>query len=166
MPTRDGTRHPQLSSITRAAFISQWVLTFFASTCGNSTFLAVHCLFLSACEGNSLFQQPRASPRSQYKATCCPLHRGDPSQAGWEVLGPLRRAAGAALLCILPPCDATHPCAGEGEGFGDIFSYDTFEISPLISMPGRAPFCTHPLLLSFARRLTVPPFLAQSCLSA
>lgn len=55
---------------------------------------------------------------------------------------------------------ATQPCAGRTEGFRDIFLDNTMEISPLISMPGRAPFSTHPLALSSASSLT------QSCLSA
>lgn len=74
-----------------------------------------------------------------------------------ETLGPLYGAG----ICILPPtqCHAALG-AGQTEGFGDIFLDNTMEISPLISMPGRAPFSTHPLALSSASSLT------QSCLSA
>lgn len=74
-----------------------------------------------------------------------------------ETLGPLHGAG----ICVLPPTQC-HPALGAGqtEGFGDIFLDNTMEISPLISMPGRAPFSTHPLALSSASSLT------QSCLSA
>lgn len=75
-----------------------------------------------------------------------------PQQGRMKPWGPSR---GAAQICILPSHSTAHPCAGEREGFGDIFFDNTFEISPLISMLGRAPFSTHPLVLSFARSLVV-----------
>lgn len=91
----------------------------------------------------------------QYEAARCPLEHGDPSWAALGVLGLPCKAASAALIPILPLYGATHPSAGEDKGFGEIFSYNTSEISPLISMPGCAPFSRHLLVLSFARRLRV-----------
>lgn len=157
MLTHDHPRHPQTSSITQATGSHQSLGPNFCLPlhAGTAPFLQCPACFPVHPEGNSPFQQPRASRHAQYDAARCPLPQGDPSWARLEVLGPLRRAAGAALICILPLYRVTHHCAGEGESFGDIFSYNTFEISPLISMLGCAPFSTHPLVLSSARRLIV-----------
>lgn len=146
------------SSVTWAYVTGHWVPTF-ACLCVQAQHLSCSTLLVSQHiqRENSPFQQPRPSPHTQYQAARCPLKHGDPSWAGLEVLGLLCKAAGATLICILPLYSATHLCAGEGKGFGEIFSYNTSEISPLISMPGRTPFSRHLLVLSFARRLRVSP---------